>query len=86
MPFQIRLVGMVNGKAERTTDVSFTLDDGTGRLDFIRWSDNLHESLALNSNIYIFSFSRVQLGSICILLAVIRIKACNNANYDDTTL
>ena len=77
---------MVNGKTERTTDVSFTLDDGTGRLDFIRWSDNLHESLALNSNIYIFSFSRVQLGSICILLAVIRIEACNNVNYDDTTL
>ena len=36
-PFQIRLVGMVNGKVERTTDVTFTLDDGTGRLDFIRW-------------------------------------------------
>lgn len=34
---QIRLVGMVNGKAERTTDVSFTLDDGTGRLGFTRW-------------------------------------------------
>nr|CAB3451578.1 unnamed protein product [Digitaria exilis] len=33
----IRLVGMVNGKTERNTDVSFTLDDGTGRLDFIRW-------------------------------------------------
>ena len=40
---QIRLVGMVNGKAERTTDVSFTLDDGTGRLDFIRWSHHFHE-------------------------------------------
>jgi replication factor A2 len=36
-PFQIRLVGMVNAKVERTTDVTFTLDDGTGRLDFIRW-------------------------------------------------
>jgi replication factor A2 len=34
---QIRLVGTVSGKAERATDVSFTLDDGTGRLDFIRW-------------------------------------------------
>jgi replication factor A2 len=29
-------VGMVSGKAERATDVTFTLDDGTGRIDFIR--------------------------------------------------
>jgi replication factor A2 len=34
---QIRVVGTVSGKAERATDVSFTLDDGTGRIDFIRW-------------------------------------------------
>ncbi|KAF6991777.1 hypothetical protein CFC21_008826 [Triticum aestivum] len=32
-----RLVGMVSGKAERNTDVSFALDDGTGHIDFIRW-------------------------------------------------
>ena len=32
----VRLVGIVSGKAERNTDVSFTLDDGTGRIDFIR--------------------------------------------------
>jgi replication factor A2 len=31
------VVGMVSGKAERETDVTFTLDDGTGRIDFIRW-------------------------------------------------
>jgi replication factor A2 len=31
------VVGMVSGKAERATDVTFTLDDGTGRIDFIRW-------------------------------------------------
>lgn len=43
---QIRLVGMVNGKTERNTDVSFTLDDGTGRLDFIRWWHHFHQSLA----------------------------------------
>jgi replication factor A2 len=34
---QIRVVGTVSGKAERATDVCFTLDDGTGRIDFIRW-------------------------------------------------
>ncbi|XP_057496011.1 replication protein A 32 kDa subunit B-like isoform X3 [Actinidia eriantha] len=31
------LVGMVFNKAERITDVSFVLDDGTGRIDCIRW-------------------------------------------------
>ncbi|GJM87437.1 hypothetical protein PR202_ga03391 [Eleusine coracana subsp. coracana] len=40
----IRLVGMVNSKVERTTDVSFTLDDGTGRLDFIRWVNDAADS------------------------------------------
>ncbi|PVH67238.1 hypothetical protein PAHAL_1G458200 [Panicum hallii] len=40
----IRLVGMVNGKVERNTDVSFTLDDGTGRLDFIRWVNDASDS------------------------------------------
>nr|XP_029123499.1 replication protein A 32 kDa subunit A isoform X2 [Elaeis guineensis] len=32
-----RLLGMVSNKAERNTDVTFTLDDGTGRIDIIRW-------------------------------------------------
>ncbi|XP_020408725.1 replication protein A 32 kDa subunit A isoform X2 [Zea mays] len=40
----IRLVGMVNAKVERTTDVTFTLDDGTGRLDFIRWVNDASDS------------------------------------------
>ncbi|XP_008681337.1 replication protein A 32 kDa subunit A isoform X1 [Zea mays] len=43
-PFQIRLVGMVNAKVERTTDVTFTLDDGTGRLDFIRCTFSVGKS------------------------------------------
>lgn len=35
-PLPIRLVVvMLRGMAERTADVSFTLDDGTVRLDFI---------------------------------------------------
>ncbi|XP_039807850.1 replication protein A 32 kDa subunit A-like isoform X2 [Panicum virgatum] len=52
----IRLVGMVNGKAERTTDVSFTLDDGTGRLDFIRWvndASDSSETAAIQNGMYI---------------------------------
>ncbi|CAK9137957.1 unnamed protein product [Ilex paraguariensis] len=33
----VTLVGMVHNKAERVTDVSFVLDDGTGRIDCNRW-------------------------------------------------
>ncbi|KAG6485281.1 hypothetical protein ZIOFF_053815 [Zingiber officinale] len=35
----IRLLGLVMNKAERATDVHFTLDDGTGRIDVIRWQE-----------------------------------------------
>uniref|UniRef100_A0A453K507 OB domain-containing protein n=1 Tax=Aegilops tauschii subsp. strangulata TaxID=200361 RepID=A0A453K507_AEGTS len=31
-----RLIGMVTGKMERNTDVSFTLDNDTGCINFIR--------------------------------------------------
>lgn len=34
---QIRLVGRMLGKVERVTDVVFTLDDGTGKIDVNRW-------------------------------------------------
>uniref|UniRef100_A0A453DM25 Uncharacterized protein n=1 Tax=Aegilops tauschii subsp. strangulata TaxID=200361 RepID=A0A453DM25_AEGTS len=37
MDLQVSLVGMESGKAERNMDVHFTLDDGTGSVDFIRW-------------------------------------------------
>lgn len=33
----VKLVGMIFNKAERVTDVSFVLDDGTGRIDCNRW-------------------------------------------------
>lgn len=33
----VKLVGMVYNKAERVTDVSFVVDDGTGRIDCNRW-------------------------------------------------
>ncbi|CAN6335596.1 unnamed protein product [Urochloa humidicola] len=52
----IRLVGMVNGKVERATDVSFTLDDGTGRLDFIRWvndTSDSSETAAVQNGMYV---------------------------------
>lgn len=31
------MVGMITSKTERVTDVTFALDDGTGRIDCIRW-------------------------------------------------
>ncbi|GFQ01427.1 replication protein a 32 kDa subunit b [Phtheirospermum japonicum] len=33
----VKLVGMLHEKTERVTDVSFVLDDGTGRIDCHRW-------------------------------------------------
>lgn len=33
----VKLVGMMLNKAERVTDVSFVIDDGTGRIDCYRW-------------------------------------------------
>ncbi|KAK8968081.1 Replication protein A 32 kDa subunit A [Platanthera guangdongensis] len=34
---RMRLVGLVMNRTERATEVSFTLDDGTGRIDITRW-------------------------------------------------
>ncbi|XP_058224593.1 replication protein A 32 kDa subunit A-like [Rhododendron vialii] len=33
----VTLIGMVSKKAERVTDVSFTIDDGTGQIHCYRW-------------------------------------------------
>ncbi|KAG5540369.1 hypothetical protein RHGRI_020560 [Rhododendron griersonianum] len=33
----VTLIGMVSKKAERVTDVSFTIDDGTGQIHCNRW-------------------------------------------------
>ncbi|XP_028553704.1 replication protein A 32 kDa subunit A isoform X5 [Dendrobium catenatum] len=35
----VKLVGLVMNMMERDTEVSFTLDDGTGRIDFRRWAN-----------------------------------------------
>lgn len=34
---QVKLVGMVRNRAGRITDVTFALDDGTGRIDCSKW-------------------------------------------------
>ncbi|KAM0837316.1 hypothetical protein ACQ4PT_061756 [Festuca glaucescens] len=52
----IKVVGMVSGKAERATDVSFTIDDGTGRIDFIRWVNDAADSAetaAIQNGMYV---------------------------------
>jgi len=40
----VTLVGMVFNKEERVTDVSFYLDDGTGRMEVKRWVNDAMES------------------------------------------
>eukprot|EP00249_Psilotum_nudum_P036570 c8027_g1_i1 orf=121-1023(+) len=47
----VTLVGMVFEKEEKVTDVSFSLDDGTGRIEVKRWIDgqDTHESMEMSS-------------------------------------
>ncbi|OEL15908.1 Replication protein A 32 kDa subunit B [Dichanthelium oligosanthes] len=40
----VRLVGRMLCKIERVTDVSFTLDDGTGKIDVNRWENESSDS------------------------------------------
>ncbi|KAI9191332.1 hypothetical protein LWI28_007063 [Acer negundo] len=40
----VTLVGMVFNKDERASDVSFTLDDGTGRIDCKRWASEVFDT------------------------------------------
>ncbi|MQL89414.1 hypothetical protein Taro_021985 [Colocasia esculenta] len=51
-----RLVGLVTNKVERVTDVSFTLDDGTGRIDINRWvneSSDANEMANILNGMYV---------------------------------
>jgi replication factor A2 len=45
---QVRLVGRMLNKLDRVTDVSFTLDDGTGRVPVNRWWDAMYRFIVLN--------------------------------------
>ncbi|XP_064984236.1 replication protein A 32 kDa subunit A-like isoform X2 [Musa acuminata AAA Group] len=52
----IRLLGLVMNKAERATDVTFTLDDGTGRIDVIRWvndTSDANETAIIQNGMYV---------------------------------
>lgn len=40
----VKLLGIVMNRAERVTDVSFTLDDGTGKIDVNRWVNETCET------------------------------------------
>ncbi|KAM3375214.1 replication protein A 32 kDa subunit A isoform X1 [Capsicum galapagoense] len=40
----VRLVGMAYKKSERVTDVAFAIDDGTGRIECIRWVNDAVDS------------------------------------------
>eukprot|EP01018_Ginkgo_biloba_P006705 Gb_15876 [translate_table: standard] len=60
----VTLVGMVSNKEERVTDVSFHLDDGTGRMEVKRWSHvrNLL-GLGVNDSMESAEMANVQNGS-----------------------
>ncbi|TVU29125.1 hypothetical protein EJB05_20676 [Eragrostis curvula] len=52
----VRLVGRMLNKVERVTDVQFTLDDGTGRIDVNRWeneSSDTKEMADVNDGNYV---------------------------------
>ncbi|XP_039851427.1 replication protein A 32 kDa subunit B-like isoform X3 [Panicum virgatum] len=52
----VRLVGRMLGKIERVTDVQFTLDDGTGKIDVNRWeneSSDTKEMADVNDGNYV---------------------------------
>ena len=42
---QVKLVGMVRNRAGRITDVTFALDDGTGRIDCSKWFVSPHQHI-----------------------------------------
>ncbi|KAF8389381.1 hypothetical protein HHK36_026076 [Tetracentron sinense] len=49
-------VGMVFNKAERVTDVTFTIDDGTGRIECHRWVNeavDTKEMEAIQNGMYV---------------------------------
>ncbi|XP_078446653.1 replicon protein A2 isoform X2 [Wolffia australiana] len=55
-PAKVTLVGLVTSKVERVTDVSFTLDDGTGRIDINRWvneSSDANEMAKILNGMYV---------------------------------
>jgi replication factor A2 len=52
----VRLVGLLVSKTERVTDVSFTVDDGTGRIDCNRWMNDptdMKEMEAVSEGMYV---------------------------------
>lgn len=54
--YNVKLVGMVFDKSARVTDVSFVIDDGTGRIGCNRWvndSQDTHEVEELTDAIYV---------------------------------
>uniref|UniRef100_A0A0D9VIN1 Replication protein A C-terminal domain-containing protein n=2 Tax=Leersia perrieri TaxID=77586 RepID=A0A0D9VIN1_9ORYZ len=45
----VRLVGRMFNKVDRVTDVSFTLDDGTGRIHVNRWENDSTDTKEMNN-------------------------------------
>ncbi|XP_038983798.1 replication protein A 32 kDa subunit B-like isoform X2 [Phoenix dactylifera] len=52
----VRLLGLILNKAESVADISFTLDDGTGRIDINRWVNEFsdaNEVAAIQNGMYV---------------------------------
>ncbi|XP_020572382.1 replication protein A 32 kDa subunit A-like [Phalaenopsis equestris] len=52
----LKLLGLVMNKTEKTTDVTFTIDDGTGRISVIRWVNDTadaNEVALIQNGIYV---------------------------------
>ncbi|XP_038983793.1 replication protein A 32 kDa subunit B-like isoform X3 [Phoenix dactylifera] len=53
---EVRLLGLILNKAESVADISFTLDDGTGRIDINRWVNEFsdaNEVAAIQNGMYV---------------------------------
>ncbi|XP_048134359.1 replication protein A 32 kDa subunit B isoform X2 [Rhodamnia argentea] len=57
----VTLLGIVYNKAERVTDVTFSLDDGTGRIDCNRWINEPLDTNEMEGILYTGVFYRASL-------------------------
>ncbi|KAJ6799972.1 replication protein A 32 kDa subunit A-like [Iris pallida] len=59
----VKLLGMVTNKEEKVTNVTFSLDDGTGRMDIIRWmndTSDTNEMAVINNGMYVTAIGSVK--------------------------
>ncbi|KAK2993500.1 hypothetical protein RJ640_015184 [Escallonia rubra] len=55
----VKLVGMVSSKAERVTDVSFVIDDGTGCIDCNRWVNEAVDTKEMEGILPVIDYNEI---------------------------